>query len=180
MPTYGFCLCNALPLVGRAFCVGMSCVMLAAEPSALIGWERPLCRCRLNGEGQNRRCFHVSVKGFDSRRRFSGVASRTRLRARNGQSKSHAFVLLNVQNISAMELAGAAMGSDWEETASQASAKGLKEAAGKSEAAGIVFKTLVRTGQPAEAIARVAREEDIKHIVMGTRGLGSNSRPEGG
>ena len=65
------------------------------------------------------------------------------------------------------------MGSDWEETASQASAKALKEAVGKSEAAGIVFKTLVRTGQPAEAIALVAREEDIKHIVMGTRGLGS-------
>ena len=82
-------------------------------------------------------------------------------------------MLLNVQNISALELAGAAMGSDWEETASQASAKALKEAVGKSEAAGIVFKTLVRTGQPAEAIAGVAREEDIKHIVMGTRGLGS-------
>jgi len=37
----------------------------------------------------------------------------------------------------------------------------------------MVFKTLVRTGKAAEAIAQVAREEDIKHIVMGTRGLGS-------
>jgi nucleotide-binding universal stress UspA family protein len=89
------------------------------------------------------------------------------------QNPGTSFVLLNVQNISAMELAGAAMGSDWQETASEASAKALKEAVGKSEGAGIVFKTLVRTGQAAEAIAQVAREEDIKHIVMGTRGLGS-------
>jgi nucleotide-binding universal stress UspA family protein len=83
------------------------------------------------------------------------------------------LVLLNVQNISANELAVAAIGSDWQETASQAAAKALKEAVGKSEAAGIVFKTLVKTGQAAEAIAQIAREEDIKHIVMGTRGLGS-------
>jgi nucleotide-binding universal stress UspA family protein len=89
------------------------------------------------------------------------------------QNPGTSFVLLNVQNISAMELAGTEMGSDWEETASQASAKALKEAVGKSEAASIVFKTIVRTGQPAQAIARVAREEDVKHIVMGSRGLGS-------
>jgi len=31
---------------------------------------------------------------------------------------------------------------------------------------------LARTGHTAEAIAQVAREEDIDHIVMGTRGLG--------
>jgi nucleotide-binding universal stress UspA family protein len=89
------------------------------------------------------------------------------------QNPGTSLVLLNVQDISAIELAGAAMGGDWQETASQASAKALKEAVGKSEAAGIVFKTLVRTGQAAEAIAQVTREEDIRHIVMGTRGLGS-------
>jgi nucleotide-binding universal stress UspA family protein len=43
----------------------------------------------------------------------------------------------------------------------------------KSEAAGADFKTLVRNGLAAETIAQVAREEDIQHIVMGTRGLGS-------
>ena len=81
------------------------------------------------------------------------------------QNPGTSLVLLNVQDISAIELAGAAMGGDWQETASQASAKALKEAVGKSEAAGIVFKTLVRTGQAAEAIAQVTREEDIRHIV---------------
>jgi len=82
-------------------------------------------------------------------------------------------VLLNVQNLSATDLTGVAMGSDWQEAASQASAKALKEAVGKAEAAGIAFKSIVRTGQTAEAIARAARDEGIEHIVMGTRGLGS-------
>jgi nucleotide-binding universal stress UspA family protein len=96
------------------------------------------------------------------------------------QNPGSSLVLLNVQNISAMALAGAVIAndwqetaaSDWQETASQASGEALNEAIGKLEAAGAVFKTLVRSGEPAETIAQVAREEDIQHIVMGTRGLG--------
>ena len=89
------------------------------------------------------------------------------------QNPGSSLVLLNVQNIGATELSGAVMESDdWQETASQAAAKALKEAIGKLEAAGAVFKTLVRGGQAAETVAQVAREEDIQHIVMGTRGLG--------
>ena len=90
-----------------------------------------------------------------------------------GQNPGASLVLLNVQNISAMELNGAAMGSDWQEAASQASAKALKEAIGKAEVAGVAFKNIVRTGQTAEAIAQAARDEGIEHIAMGTRGLGS-------
>ena len=89
-----------------------------------------------------------------------------------GQNPGTSLVLLNVQNISAMHLTGAE-GSDWQEAASQASAKALKEAVGKAEAAGIAFKSIVRTGQTAEAIAQAAHDEGIEHIVMGTRGLGS-------
>jgi nucleotide-binding universal stress UspA family protein len=89
------------------------------------------------------------------------------------QIQGTSLVVLNVQNISAMAIADAAMGANLEEAASQASASALGEAVEKSEAAGAVFKTLVRTGQAAETIAQVAREEDIQHIVMGTRGLGS-------
>ena len=40
------------------------------------------------------------------------------------------------------------------------------------QGASVAFKTLARTGQPAEMIAQVAREEDVGHIVIGTRGLG--------
>ena len=95
-----------------------------------------------------------------------------------GQNPDTSLVLLNVQNISAMDLADgdmadAAMGSDWQEAHSQASAKALKEAVGKAEAAGIGFKSIVRTGQTAEAIAQAAHDEGVGHIVMGTRGLGS-------
>jgi nucleotide-binding universal stress UspA family protein len=91
------------------------------------------------------------------------------------QNPGTSLVLLNVQNIRAIELAGAseAGDSDWlREAGSRASAKALKDATGKCEHGDVVFETLIRTGQIAEVIARVAREEDIKHIVMGTRGLG--------
>ena len=71
------------------------------------------------------------------------------------------------------ELTGAVMGSDdWQERASQSSANALKDAIAKSEAANVGFETLSRAGQPAEAIAQVARDKGIEHIVMGTRGLG--------
>ena len=89
------------------------------------------------------------------------------------QNPGTSLVLLNVQSISATDMAAAEMGSDWQEAASQKSAKALKEAIGKAEAAGIGFKTIVRTGQTAEAIAQAAHDEGIGHIVMGTRGLGS-------
>jgi nucleotide-binding universal stress UspA family protein len=49
-----------------------------------------------------------------------------------GQNPDTSLVLINVQNISAMHLTGAE-GSDWQEAASQASAKALKEAVGKAE-----------------------------------------------
>jgi nucleotide-binding universal stress UspA family protein len=92
------------------------------------------------------------------------------------QNPGTSLVLLNVQNIPAIELAGAseAMDTDWlREAGSRASAKALKDAIEKCEHAGVASETLVRTGQIAEAIAQVAREEGIEHIVMGTRGLGS-------
>lgn len=91
------------------------------------------------------------------------------------QNAGTSLLLLNVQNIRAIELAGAseARDTDWlREEGSRASAKALKDATGKCEHAGVTFETLVRAGQIAEVIAQVAREEDIQHIVMGTRGLG--------
>jgi nucleotide-binding universal stress UspA family protein len=92
------------------------------------------------------------------------------------QNPGTSLVLLNVQNIPAIELAGAAEArdTDWlREAGSRASAEALKDAIGKCEQAGVAAETIVRTGQIAEAIAQVAREGGIEHIVMGTRGLGS-------
>ena len=91
-----------------------------------------------------------------------------------GQSPGTSLVLLHVSNIPAIELAGVSEATDWlQEAASQASAKALNDAIGKCEGASVVFKTLTKSGQTAETIAQVAHEEDVKHIVMGTRGLGS-------
>src|SRR4029079_12567347 len=75
------------------------------------------------------------------------------------QNPDTSLVLLNVQNVSAMDMAGAAMGSDWQEAVSQASAKALKEAVGKAEAAGIGFKSIVRNGQKGETNAQDAHDE---------------------
>jgi len=91
------------------------------------------------------------------------------------QNPGTSLVLLHVQNIPAIDLAGAseAMDANWlQDAASRAAAQALKDAIGKSEGASVAFKALARTGQTAEAIAQVAREEEVEHIVMGTRGLG--------
>jgi nucleotide-binding universal stress UspA family protein len=90
------------------------------------------------------------------------------------QSPNTSLVLLNVQNVPAIALSDAsAMPSNWlDEATSQASTKALEDAIGKCEDASVAFETLTKTGLPAKMIAQVAREEDIKHIVMGTRGLG--------
>jgi nucleotide-binding universal stress UspA family protein len=77
------------------------------------------------------------------------------------------LVLLNVQDLGvANEFV------DCKEIAEQAAAKALKDATDKAEAAGADFKSVARTGPVAERIAQVARDEDVEHIVMGTRGLG--------
>ena len=92
--------------------------------------------------------------------------------ARNG---TNALVLLHVQPIGSINPAGLseAMPADWlHEATSQASAQALKDAIGKCEGASVAFKALARSGQTAETIVQVAQEEDVGHIVMGTRGLG--------
>ena len=71
-------------------------------------------------------------------------------------------------------MAGAseAMDTEWlREAGSLASAKALKDAIGKCEHAGVASEALVRTGQIAEAVGQVAREETLQRIGMGTRGL---------
>jgi len=92
--------------------------------------------------------------------------------ARNG---TMALVLLYVQPIGSIDPAGLSevMPPDWiHEAVSQESAQALKDAIDRCEGASVTFKALTRSGQPAETIAQVAREEDVEQIVIGTRGLG--------
>ena len=91
------------------------------------------------------------------------------------RNPGNTLVLLHVQNIGAINPAGLseALPADWlHEATSQVSGQALKDAIGKCDSASVAFKTLASTGQTAETIARLAREEDVGHIVMGTRGLG--------
>ena len=90
-----------------------------------------------------------------------------------GQNPGTSLVLLNVQNISAMDLTGAAMGSDWQEAASQASAKALKRRLEKLRRPELLLRhrqnrTDAQKRSPGQFATR-----GIEHIVMGTRGLGS-------
>ena len=85
------------------------------------------------------------------------------------------LVLLNVQNVGSIDPAGASavMPPDWlGDAASQASGQALNGAVKKCEGASVAFKVIARVGQTAKTIAQVAREEGVRHIVMGTRGLG--------
>ena len=66
-------------------------------------------------------------------------------------SAGASLVLLNVQTISASEATSAAMGSDWQDTASRASAGALEQAVKKCEDGSIRFSTLIKTGLVAEA-----------------------------
>jgi hypothetical protein len=96
------------------------------------------------------------------------------------QDPSTSLVLLHVQNTRAIELAGAseAMDTEWlREAGSRASAKALKDAIGKCEHAGVASEALVRTGQIAEAVGQVAREENVKHYRNGHSRSWWNSRP---
>lgn len=92
-----------------------------------------------------------------------------------GQNLGTSIVLLHVAHIPTVDLASLSepIATDWlQETVAQASAKALKDSTGRCDGAGVAFKALTRTGQVAETIVRVAHSEDVKHIVMGTRGLG--------
>jgi nucleotide-binding universal stress UspA family protein len=86
-----------------------------------------------------------------------------------------AIILLNVQNIPMLALtegAEAVMAIWLEEEEERASHEALREAIVACEAAGIVFSVRIERGKPAAMIHRIASEEAVDHIIMGTRGLG--------
>ena len=84
------------------------------------------------------------------------------------------LVLLHVQNLGSIDIAGAsaAMPDFVINAALQASAQALHDAIVKCEGSHIAFKSIARAGPVAVTIAQVAREESVGQIVMGTRGLG--------
>lgn len=92
------------------------------------------------------------------------------------RSPGSELLLLHVLHMGSIDLGGLseAMPAGWlDEATSQASAEAMNDAISKCDSAGVSFKAHSRTGQTAETIKQVATEEDVGHIVMGSRGLGS-------
>jgi nucleotide-binding universal stress UspA family protein len=85
------------------------------------------------------------------------------------------LVLLNVHSVGALALAEAAsfLPSGWvEQQRQQSSEEALQEAVSDCSDAGVSFTTRSEGGAIAATIDRVAREEGVAQIIMGTRGLG--------
>jgi nucleotide-binding universal stress UspA family protein len=85
------------------------------------------------------------------------------------------IVVVNVQNLSTLGLAEGAgiMPLPWiEQEEERASSGALQEAATVCREAEVTYVTRSERGGIAETIDRVAREEQVMHILMGTRGLG--------
>ncbi|MGC1574845.1 MAG: universal stress protein, partial [Beijerinckiaceae bacterium] len=85
------------------------------------------------------------------------------------------LVLINVHNVAALGLAEAAsvLPAGWlEQQRQQSSAEAMQEAVSNCSEAGVSFTTRSEGGAVAATIDRIAREEGVAQIVMGTRGLG--------
>jgi nucleotide-binding universal stress UspA family protein len=85
------------------------------------------------------------------------------------------LVIVNVQNRTTLGLAegAAVMPAAWvEQEEETAAAEALREAVAACREAGARYATRSERGPIAATIDRVAREEGVAHIVMGTRGLG--------
>ena len=85
------------------------------------------------------------------------------------------LVLVNVQNFSGLSLPEDAeiMPSAWVQQEEQRAAnEALKDAVTTCREAGISYVTRTERGGVAPTIDRVARDEHVRHIFMGTRGLG--------
>ena len=85
------------------------------------------------------------------------------------------IVVVNVQNLATLGLAEGAgiMPLAWiEQEEERAGDEALQEAATVFREAEVTYVTRSERGAVAATIDRVAREEHVTHIIMGTRGLG--------
>lgn len=86
------------------------------------------------------------------------------------------LVILNVQNQATLGVTGGLgiMPPTWlEQEEETAAMEAMREAVTTCREAGVTYVTRSERGAVAATIDRVAREENVAHIIMGTRGLGS-------
>jgi nucleotide-binding universal stress UspA family protein len=85
------------------------------------------------------------------------------------------LIIVNVQNPATLNLGGdgGIMPQAWiEQQEEEAAREALQQAVTVCQEAGVTYTTRSERGAVAATINRVAREEHVTHIVMGTRGLG--------
>lgn len=84
------------------------------------------------------------------------------------------LILLNVQNFAMIGPNTGLMTAGWiEEEEEGVVEEALRGSVTACEAAGVPFRVRSERGAPAATIDKIAREENVDHIIMGTRGLGS-------
>ena len=84
------------------------------------------------------------------------------------------MILLNVQNLTMLGPGIGIMTAAWiEEEEERTGEEALKGPVAACQAAGVLFTARCERGAPAATIDQIARKENVDHIIMGTRGLGS-------
>lgn len=84
------------------------------------------------------------------------------------------IILLTVQNPTMLGPDTGLMLAAWTEEEEERAGEGaLQEAVAACQAADVPFTARSERGAPAATIDQIAREENVDHIIMGTRGLGS-------
>lgn len=84
------------------------------------------------------------------------------------------LILLNVQNLVMLGPGTGLMAAEWiEEETEGACEDALRSSVAACQAAGVQFAVRSERGAPAATIDQITRDENVDHIVMGTRGLGS-------
>ena len=90
------------------------------------------------------------------------------------------LVVVTVQNLATLGLADGAgiMSAAWiDQEEAGAATEALQEAVTACRKAGVTYETRSERGAVAATIDRVAREEHVAHIIMGTRGTRRRARP---
>jgi nucleotide-binding universal stress UspA family protein len=112
--------------------------------------------------------FLVAVDGSPASLRAVHLAIEFAIR------RDASLILLNVQNLVMLGPGTELMGTAWIEGESASACEdALRAAVATCQAAGVPFTTMSERGIPAATIDQITRDENVDHIIMGTRGLGS-------
>jgi nucleotide-binding universal stress UspA family protein len=112
--------------------------------------------------------FLVAVDGSPASLRAVHLAIEFAIR------RDASLILLNVQNMVMLGPGTELMAAEWiEEETEGACEDALRSSVVACQAARVPFTVKRARGAPAATIDQITRQENVDHIIMGTRGLGS-------